>query len=240
MSECGTTDRHYESYVVGWFWKHPFLDDSESKKGRNRHFGRVSIESGTNQSRDRTGNRFSILTRRSKIDEDLLKLFRKVEINIPLLEEIKQVPKYAMILKDLRVHKRKKIKGATEMGGIMLTLVKHEDASVGLQKILPKKCQDLGIFAVPCTIDNRTFTDAMLDLGASINVMPASIYKSLNLRDLEPTRIEIQLANRSVVQPLDVLEDVLIQVNKLILPADFYMLDMEDEPSREGSTLILG
>ncbi|RDX96927.1 hypothetical protein CR513_20355, partial [Mucuna pruriens] len=50
----------------------------------------------------------------------------------------------------------------------------------------------------------------------------------------------IQLANRSIVQPLRVLEDVLIQVNELIFPADFYVLDMEDETSRKDSTLILG
>ncbi|RDX71913.1 hypothetical protein CR513_48675, partial [Mucuna pruriens] len=80
----------------------------------------------------------------------------------------------------------------------------------------------------------------MLDLGASINVMPTSIYKSLNFGDLEPTRMTIQLANISVVQPLGVLEDVLVQVNELIFPMDFYVLDMEDKTSGKGSTLILG
>ncbi|RDX98865.1 hypothetical protein CR513_18162, partial [Mucuna pruriens] len=80
----------------------------------------------------------------------------------------------------------------------------------------------------------------MLDLGASINVMPASIYRSLNFGDLEPTGMTIQLANRSIVQPLGVLEDVLVQVNELIFPVDFYVLDMEDETSGKESTLILG
>ncbi|RDX77741.1 Retrovirus-related Pol polyprotein, partial [Mucuna pruriens] len=80
----------------------------------------------------------------------------------------------------------------------------------------------------------------MLDLGASINVMPASTYRSLNFGDLEPTGMTIQLANRSIVQPLGVLEDVLVQVNELIFPTDFYVLDMEDETSGKGSTLILG
>ncbi|RDX76395.1 Retrovirus-related Pol polyprotein from transposon opus, partial [Mucuna pruriens] len=97
-----------------------------------------------------------------------------------------------------------------------------------------------GIFSVPCTIGECTFANAMLDLGASINVMPTSIYKSLNFGDLEPTRMIIQLANSSVVQPLGVLEDVLVQVNELIFPIDFYVLDMEDETSGKGSTLILG
>ncbi|RDX87505.1 hypothetical protein CR513_31006, partial [Mucuna pruriens] len=80
----------------------------------------------------------------------------------------------------------------------------------------------------------------MLDLGDSINVMPTSIYKSLNFGDLEPTGMTIQLENRSVVQPLGVIEDVLVQVNELIFLADFYVLDMEDETFEKGSTLILG
>ncbi|RDX84374.1 hypothetical protein CR513_34593, partial [Mucuna pruriens] len=79
--------------------------------------------------------------------------------------------------------------------------------------VLPKKCRDPRIFSVPCTIGECTFANAMLDLGASINVMPASIYRSLNFGDLEPTRMTIQLANRSIVQPLGVLKDVLVQVN---------------------------
>ncbi|RDY09992.1 hypothetical protein CR513_05551, partial [Mucuna pruriens] len=80
----------------------------------------------------------------------------------------------------------------------------------------------------------------MLDLGASINVMPASIYRSLNFGDLEPTGMTIQLANRRIVQPLGVLEDVLVQINELIFLVDFYVLDMEDEASGKESTLILG
>ncbi|RDX65194.1 hypothetical protein CR513_56176, partial [Mucuna pruriens] len=88
---------------------------------------------------------------------------------------------------------------------------------VRAQQALSKKCQDPEIFFVLCTIGDCTFVDAMLDLGASIN-----------------------LANRIVVQPLDVLEDVLVQVNELIFPIDFYVLDMEDETSGKGSTLILG
>ncbi|RDX64413.1 Retrovirus-related Pol polyprotein from transposon opus, partial [Mucuna pruriens] len=172
----------------------------------------------------------AVLAKRFEIDEDLLKLFRKVEINIPLLDAIKQIPKYAKFLKELCIHRRKKMNGIVETGGVVLSLVQHEDT----------KCPNLHIFAVPCTISSRTFIDAMLDLGASLNVMPASIYNLLNLGDLELTWMEIQLANRSVVQPLGVLADVLIPVNELIFPTDFYVLDMKDEASGERSTLILG
>ncbi|RDY06204.1 hypothetical protein CR513_09847, partial [Mucuna pruriens] len=70
--------------------------------------------------------------------------------------------------------------------------------------------------------------------------MPSSKYKYLNFGNLEPTGMVIQLANRSVVKPLGILEDVLVQANELIFLANFYVLDMEDEVSRKGSTLILG
>ncbi|RDY01297.1 hypothetical protein CR513_15383, partial [Mucuna pruriens] len=159
-------------------------------------------------------------------------MFRKVEINIPLLDAIKQIPKYTKFLKELCVHKREKMKGSVEVGGLVSTLTKNEDFTIGAQA-LPKKCQDPRIFSISCTIGDCTFVDAMLDLGASINVMPTSIYKSLNFGDVEPTGMTIQLANRSVVQHLGVLED-------LIFPTDFYVLDMEDKTSVKGSTLILG
>ncbi|RDX72334.1 Retrovirus-related Pol polyprotein, partial [Mucuna pruriens] len=179
----------------------------------------------------------TVWARRYEINEDFLKLFRKVEINIQLLDAIRQVPRYTKFLKELYVHKRKK-KGVIKIGGVVSVLVKHENTSV--QQILPKKCQDPGIFTVPCTISSCTFTNAMLDLRESINVMLVSIYKSLNLGDLKPTRMVIQLVNRSVVRTLGILKDIVVQVNELIFPTDFYVLDMKDKPSEEGSALILG
>ncbi|RDX93577.1 hypothetical protein CR513_24150, partial [Mucuna pruriens] len=124
-------------------------------------------------------------------------MFRKLEINIPLLDAIKQVPQYAKFLKELCIHKRKKMKGSMEIGCLVSALTRNEELIVAL----PKKYRDPGIFSVPCTIDECTFADAMLDLGASINVMPTSIYRAMNFGDLEPTGMTIQLANRSIVQP---------------------------------------
>ncbi|RDY08593.1 hypothetical protein CR513_07164, partial [Mucuna pruriens] len=132
------------------------------------------------------------------------------------------------------------MKGGVELGRIVSALTRNDDLIVGTRRALPKKCRKPRIVLVPCTIGNCTFADAMLDLGASINVMSTSIYKSLNCRDLEPTRMTIQLANRSVGQPLGVLVDVLVQVYELIFPTDFYVLNMEDETPGKGSTLILG
>ncbi|RDX69798.1 hypothetical protein CR513_51032, partial [Mucuna pruriens] len=124
------------------------------------------------------------------------------------------------------------MKRGMELGGLVSALTRNDEFAVG--------CRDPKIFSIPCTIGDCTFANDMLDLEASINVMPTSIYKSLNFGDLKPTRMTIQLANRSVVQPLGVLEDVLVQVNELIFLVDFYVLDMEDETLGKRSTLILG
>ncbi|RDX89861.1 hypothetical protein CR513_28344, partial [Mucuna pruriens] len=161
------------------------------------------------------------------------------EINILLLDAIKQVPKYAKFLKELCIHKRKKLKARAEVGGVLSTFIQKE-VTARTQPALPRTCRDPEIFSIPCTIGDCTFADAMLDIGALINVMLELVYKSLNLGDLEPTGVVIQLANRSVEQPVGILEDVLIQVDELIFLADFYVLDMEDETSEKGSTLILG
>ncbi|RDX98028.1 Retrovirus-related Pol polyprotein from transposon 17.6, partial [Mucuna pruriens] len=170
----------------------------------------------------------TISIKKPETDEELLKMFRRVEINIPLLDAIKQIPKYAKFLKEL-----------SEVGGVLSAFIQKE-VIVGTKPALPRKYRDPGVFSVPYTIGGCTFANAMLDLGASFNVMLASVYKSLNFGDLELTGIVIQLANRSVVQPIGLLEDVLIQVNDLIFPTDFYVLKMEDETSKKGSTLILG
>nr|KYP61763.1 hypothetical protein KK1_016273 [Cajanus cajan] len=80
----------------------------------------------------------------------------------------------------------------------------------------------------------------MLDLGASINVMPLSIFKSLSLGPLQPTGVVIQLAHRSVAHTTGFVEDILVRVGELILPADFYVLDMEEGFSHGSIPIILG
>ncbi|RDX69479.1 hypothetical protein CR513_51400, partial [Mucuna pruriens] len=107
------------------------------------------------------------------------------------------------------------------------------------QLVMPKKCNDLDTFFVPCTIGKCSF-DVMMDLGTTINVMPSLVYKSLRLGALEPTNIVIQPANRNIAHPLGIVEDVLVQVSDMIFPTDFYVLDMKDELSSKGPTLILG
>jgi len=116
----------------------------------------------------------------SKVNEanqEILETLKKVEINIPLLDAIKQVPRCAKFLKELCIAKRK--------------LVGNEKVSVGenvsavFQRKLPPKCKDLGVFSDPCKIGNLYFDKTILDLGASINAMPRSLYDKLNLGELK-------------------------------------------------------
>ncbi|CAN6566333.1 unnamed protein product [Malus baccata var. baccata] len=115
-----------------------------------------------------------------------------------------------------------------------------ENVSAILQRKLPPKCKDPGSFTIPCVIGNTRFESAMLDLGASINVMPYSIYASMNLGALKNDGVIIQLADRSNAYPKGVLEDVLVQVDHLVFPADFYVLEMDESDHAPSLPILLG
>ncbi|XP_061350258.1 uncharacterized protein LOC133295437, partial [Gastrolobium bilobum] len=162
-------------------------------------------------------------------DKEILDTFRKVEVNIPLLDAIQQISRYAKFLKELCTNKWR-LKGDERVSV-------SQNVSALIQP-MPKNFHDLGTFTIPCIIGNSVFHDCMLDLGASINVMAESVYNSLGLGPLRATGIVVQLANKSSVHPSGVVEDILVRVNNLIFPADFYVLRIEGEiPS---STIILG
>ncbi|XP_021621487.1 uncharacterized protein LOC110621518 [Manihot esculenta] len=105
---------------------------------------------------------------------------------------------------------------------------------------MPTKCKDQGMFAIPIKIGKVGVKKAMCDLGASIKVISLSIYQSLNVGSLKETGVVIQLANRSIIYPEGVLEDVLVQVGNLVFPVNFYMVYMDDDRSFNTSDLLLG
>ncbi|XP_023771715.2 mediator of RNA polymerase II transcription subunit 15-like [Lactuca sativa] len=170
--------------------------------------------------------------KKEREDSEIMAMFQIVKVNIPLLDAIKQVPRYPKFLKELCTSK-KKLRGNE-------TVKVCENVSAVLQKRMPSKCKDPGVFTVPCKLGNLYVPRAMLDLGASINVLPYSVYKSIGMGTLTKTRVIIQLADRSIVHPKGVLEDVLVQVNELVFPADFYVLDMGDDDHPSSSSILLG
>ncbi|CAM8991856.1 unnamed protein product [Rhodiola kirilowii] len=123
------------------------------------------------------------------MDKDVFELFSKVEINIPLLEAIKQIPRYAKFLKELCTNRRRSTRNDQEL--------MSRNVSAVMQQKVPPKCGDPGTYTIPCTIGNIRIENCMLDLGASINVLPFSICSCLRIGPLEPTGLTIQLADRS-------------------------------------------
>ena len=108
------------------------------------------------------------------------------------------------------------------------------------QRKLPSKCKDKGSFVIPIRIGDTHVVKAMCDLGASINVIPYSVFLTLNIGTLEETGIVIQLADRSVIHPIGIVEDVLVQVDKLMFPADFYVIKTEMEHDPSSVPILLG
>src|SRR5438270_9075289 len=158
-----------------------------------------------------------------------LKMFRSLHINIPFADMLEHMPKYVKFLKEL-VSKKKKL---GEHETVMLT----EESSALLMNKLPPKLRDPGNFSIPCTIGNIKFTNALCDLGASVNILPYSLFKKLNIGEVKPTQMTLQLADRSVVHPRGIVEDVLVKVDKFIYPVDLVVLDMAEDRS---IPLILG
>ncbi|CAN6677849.1 unnamed protein product [Malus baccata var. baccata] len=171
-------------------------------------------------------------TKKEEAEKDILDTFRKVQVNIPLLDAIKQVPRYAKFLKELCTTREKIL--SKEVVKV------SENVSAILQRKLPPKCKDPGSFTIPSVIGNTRFKSAMLDLGASINVMPYSIYVSMNLGELKHDGVIIQLADRSNAYPKGVLEDVLVEVDHLIFLTDFYVLEMDESDHAPSLPILLG
>ncbi|GJW88312.1 ribonuclease H-like domain-containing protein [Tanacetum coccineum] len=102
---------------------------------------------------------------------------------------------------------------------------------------LPQKEKDSGSFTLPCFIHNICFDKALVDLGASVNIMPFSTYTNLGLGILSHTRLTIELVDRTIKHPRVIAENVLVRIGKIIFPIDFVILDI---PEDNDVPLILG
>ncbi|GJT78435.1 reverse transcriptase domain-containing protein [Tanacetum coccineum] len=132
--------------------------------------------------------------------------------------------KGAKVLKDLLFNKAK-----LENAASSITL--SEECSAAIQKNLPQKKGDPGNFTLPCHIGTMPVKNALTDLGASINLMPHSLFLKLGISELKPTKMSIQLADRSIKYPIGVCENLLGKINKFIFPVDFLILEMDEDAS---------
>ena len=165
--------------------------------------------------------------------EGILEVLRQVKVKIPLLDIIKQVPAYAKFLKDLCTIK----KGL----GIEKKAFLTEQVSAIIQSRNPVKYKDPGSPTISVNIGGNCIDKSLLDLGASVNLLPYSVYKQLGLGELKPTNITLSLADISVKIPKGIVEDVLVKIDKFYYAIDFVVLDTEpiaNEPNHVP--IILG
>nr|GFB67059.1 reverse transcriptase domain-containing protein [Tanacetum cinerariifolium] len=113
----------------------------------------------------------------------------------------------------------------------------NENCSAMLLKKIPEKLGDPGKFLILCDFPRMDVCHALADLDASINLMPLYIWKKLSLPELTPTRMNLDLADRSIAVPKGVAEDVFVKVGKFYFPTDFVVVDFEADPR---VPLILG
>ena len=116
-----------------------------------------------------------------------------------------------------------------------------EQVSAIIQSKNPVKYKDPGSPIISVNIGGTWIDKALLDLGASVNLLPYSVYKQLGLGELKPTNITLSLADRSVKIPKGIVEDVLVKVDKFYYPVDFVVLDTEPIASGPNHVpIILG
>ncbi|XP_062094049.1 uncharacterized protein LOC133800092 [Humulus lupulus] len=150
-----------------------------------------------------------------------LEVFKKLHINIPCVEALEKIPSYVKFMKEILSKKMK----MEDYETIALT----KECSAILQRKLPQKLRDPGSFTIPCTNGNFECKHALCDLGASINLIPLSVFHQLGLGEARPTMVTLQLTDRSVKHPRSIIEDVLVKVDKFIFPADFIVFYMEKD-----------
>ncbi|GJX77574.1 reverse transcriptase domain-containing protein [Tanacetum coccineum] len=151
-----------------------------------------------------------------------MKLFKQLHLEIGLKDALIEMPKFNKWFSTLLRNKEK-------LKEIVITTVNVECSAIILNKV-PEKLKDPGKFLIPCALQELDRTNALADFGASINLLPYSIYKQLGLGALKPTRMTLELANRSVTHPIGIAKDVVVRVDGFTFLADFVVVNFEPNP----------
>ncbi|GKD73837.1 reverse transcriptase domain-containing protein, partial [Tanacetum coccineum] len=159
----------------------------------------------------------------------MFQMFQDLRFDISFADALFLMPIFAPTIRNLLTNKEKLL----ELAKIPL----NENCSAMLLKKLPKKLGDPGKFLIPCNFSGMDVCHALADLGASINLMPLSFWKKLYLPELTPTRMTLELVDRSITHPKGLAEDAYIKVGKFHFPTDFVVVDFEADPR---VPLILG
>ncbi|GJV29347.1 reverse transcriptase domain-containing protein [Tanacetum coccineum] len=158
-----------------------------------------------------------------------VEMFRNLHFELSFADALLHMPKFAPMFRKLLNNKDK-----------IIDLIKtpvNENCSAVILKKFPEKLGDPGRFLIPCDFPEMDECLALADLGASINLMPLSVWEKLNLPDLTKTRMILELADRTISTPTGIAEDVFMKVRTFLFPADFIVVDYISDPQ---VPLILG
>ncbi|GKB25970.1 reverse transcriptase domain-containing protein [Tanacetum coccineum] len=161
--------------------------------------------------------------------DKIFQIFQDLRFDISFADALLLMPRFAPTIKSLLMNKEKLL----ELAKIPL----NENCSAMLLKKLPEKLGDPGKFLIPCNFPGMDVCHALADLGAGINLMPHSIWKKISLPELTPTRMTLELADRSITRPKGLAEDIFVKVGNFHFPTDFVVVDFEADPR---VPLILG
>ncbi|XP_019258507.1 PREDICTED: uncharacterized protein LOC109236748 [Nicotiana attenuata] len=162
---------------------------------------------------------------REKLDKQFkrfLNMLKQVHVILSLTEVLSQMPAYARFLEEILTKKRKIEKT------LVVKLIEY--CSAILQNKLPQMYGDPGSFAIPCSLGTINFDKSLCDSGASINLIPLSIYKKLEneIGEISFAPISLQLADQTTLIPEGIVEDVLVRVDKFVFAVDFIVVKMEE------------
>ncbi|GKE16635.1 reverse transcriptase domain-containing protein [Tanacetum coccineum] len=151
-----------------------------------------------------------------------MEIFWNIHFELSFADALLHMPKFAPMFGKLLNNKDK-----------IIDLVKksvNENCSAVILKKFPEKLGDPGRFLIPCDFPKMDECLALADLGASINLMPLSIWKELNLPDLTKTRMILELADQMISTSTGIAEDVFVKVRTFFFPADFVVVDYIVDP----------
>nr|GEX70513.1 reverse transcriptase domain-containing protein [Tanacetum cinerariifolium] len=154
--------------------------------------------------------------------EKFFQIFQDLYFDISFANALFFMPKFASTIKSLLANK--------DMLFELAKIPLNKNCPAMLLKKLPEKLGDPDKFLIPCDFPGMDVCHALADLGASINLMPLSIWKKLSLLELTPTQMTLELADRSITRPKGVAEDVFVKVGKFHFPTDFVVVDFEADP----------
>ncbi|GKB05360.1 reverse transcriptase domain-containing protein [Tanacetum coccineum] len=163
------------------------------------------------------------------LSSKFMEIFRNLHFELSFVDALIHMPKFASMFKKMLNNKDKLIE--------LTKTPLNENCSAVVLKKLPEKLGDPGRFLIPCDFSEFDNYLALADLGASINLMPLSIWKKLGFSGLTETKMVLELADRTISKPTGVAENVFIKVGKFYFPADFVVLDFIADPR---VPLILG